>query len=56
MDDKQKINCNVESCKYNNIAHQECSLKQILVEPCPNCTTGTPEDESMCGSYENRKV
>ena len=39
MDNKQKINCTVNSCKYNNCDSCECTLNQITVEP-------------MCGSYE----
>lgn len=52
MDNKQKINCTVESCKYNKLDCQECSLKQIVVTPIENCITKQP-DESMCSSYKN---
>ena len=31
--DKQKINCTVETCKFNNLNNQECLLKQITVTP-----------------------
>ena len=55
MDYKQKINCTVKSCVYNNDNEDACSLKQILVAPCQNCSTGKASDESMCGSYEARK-
>lgn len=51
MQDKQKINCTVGSCKYNNWQNNECTLKQIVVEPIQNCQTKKP-DESMCSSYE----
>lgn len=52
MDDKkQKINCTVQSCKYNNCDYNLCGLNQINVKACSNCSTGNPEDESMCGSY-----
>lgn len=51
MDRNQKINCTVNSCRYNNCCDNECTLKQINVEPIQNCKTCTP-DESMCGSYE----
>ncbi|MCI9365446.1 MAG: DUF1540 domain-containing protein [Clostridia bacterium] len=51
MDNKQKINCTVNSCKYNNCDSCECTLNQITVEPIDECETCTP-DESMCGSYE----
>ena len=53
MDDKkQKINCTVESCKYNDCDKSLCELKQIEVQACPDCSTGKAQDESMCGSYE----
>lgn len=48
----QRINCTVESCLYNNCHSNECELKQIEVSACPGCSNGTPEDESMCGSYK----
>ena len=51
MDEKQKINCTVESCKYNNCNKQLCELKQIVVSPIPDCNTKQC-DESMCSSYE----
>ena len=54
MEKNQKINCTVESCTWNNGQTQECELEQIIVEPCQNCDNGKPEDESMCGSYENK--
>lgn len=50
--DKQKINCTVETCKFNNLNTQECLLKQITVIPTTNCNT-KKSDESMCSSYEN---
>ena len=53
MDDKnQKINCTVESCEFHNCNHNVCELNQIEVQACSNCSNGTAEDESMCGSYE----
>lgn len=52
MDEKQKINCTVQSCIYNDNDEQKCVLEEITVEPCNEYTTGVAEDESMCGSYE----
>ena len=52
MLDKQKINCTVESCQYNNCEQNACTLKQIMVTPCKDMHTQTP-DESMCSSYRN---
>ena len=51
MDNNQKINCTVSSCKYNNEQRQECKLENIIVEPVNNCET-KKADESMCSSYK----
>ena len=51
MDKNQKINCTVNSCRYNNSEEKICTLSQITVEPIDECETCSP-DESMCGSYE----
>ena len=55
MDNEQKINCTVTSCKYNKEKEQLCSLKQIVVTPIENCYTKQP-DESMCSSYLNKEL
>ena len=55
MEKNQKINCTVESCAFNNTEHKMCELDRIIVEPCKNCNTGKPAEESMCGSYEHVK-
>lgn len=55
MEDKtgnQKIHCDVESCRYHDMAGQICGLNAIVVKPCLDCCNGKPEDESMCGNYE----
>lgn len=54
MENNQKINCTVKSCKYNEYGTQGCSLKQIIVTPMPNVDTENP-DESMCSSYKNKE-
>lgn len=54
MEEKQKINCTVSSCKYNEKDENKCSLKQIIVTPIENCDT-CQADESMCSSYKNYK-
>ncbi len=51
MDKKQKINCTVGSCKYNNANEKTCKLNSIIVTPKINANTKTP-DESECSSYE----
>lgn len=52
METNQKINCTVESCKFNNQEKQMCELKQIIVTSINDCNT-KKLDESMCSSYEN---
>ncbi len=54
MEGKQKINCTVESCKFNNIEGKECMLDKIKVTPMQNCDT-KKADESMCSSYKYEK-
>ena len=54
MDGKQKINCTVRSCKYNNLDNRECTLNKIMVTPMKDCNT-KKADESMCSSYEFEK-
>lgn len=51
MDKKQKINCTVESCKYNDGQNQLCELEAIMVAPKANINTGNA-DESECASYK----
>ena len=51
MGNKQKINCTVESCIYQDGDTNRCTLQAIEVMPTQDCKTRQP-DESMCGSYE----
>ncbi len=51
MDKNQKINCTVESCKYNNEQSQTCNLQSIIVTPVNGVNT-QDTDESMCSSYD----
>jgi len=46
------IHCTVKSCAYNTPDRDYCTLSSIHVDPCMNCGSGKPEDESMCGSYK----
>ena len=52
MEDNQKINCSVASCRYNNQKDQVCQLKEIVVTPIYGVET-KQSDESMCSSYQN---
>ncbi len=51
MENKQKINCTVESCRYNNCQNNICELESIIVTPKENTHTENP-DESKCSSYK----
>ena len=53
MEQKQKINCTVGTCKYNDKGCQQCTLDQIIVTPIVGCDTKQP-DESMCSSYKHQ--
>jgi len=54
MEPNQKINCTVESCKYNNKEKAKCTLEAIHVAPIDDMDTKVA-DESMCASYENEE-
>lgn len=54
MEQNQKINCTVSSCKYNNTQNQKCQLQSIIVTPVQGVDTANP-DESMCSSYDNQQ-
>ena len=51
MEENQKINCTVASCKYNNQQNAKCTLEAIHVAPMDDVQTETA-DESMCASYK----
>ena len=48
---KQAIHCDVKSCRHNT-SNNYCALQAISVAACQNGSTGNPQDESMCASYE----
>lgn len=54
--DKQKINCTVETCKFNDNKGKECVLKQITVTPVKEGAQTELPDDSMCSSYENYEL
>ena len=39
MENNQKINCTVSSCKYNDRKNKGCNLEEIQVTPKENCNT-----------------
>ncbi|QGU00022.1 hypothetical protein SYNTR_1428 [Candidatus Syntrophocurvum alkaliphilum] len=51
---KQAINCTVNSCSYNDVNGNACTLDGIQVSPCSHVHNGSPEDESMCSSYQKK--
>ncbi|MBQ9659144.1 MAG: DUF1540 domain-containing protein [Clostridia bacterium] len=54
MNENQKINCTVGSCRYNNSQNNMCQLQSIVVRPTENCNSQNT-DESQCGSYRVEK-
>ena len=50
MEGNQKIQCTVDSCKYNDQEENMCTLKKIEVKPMQDCCTEDPE-ETLCASY-----
>ena len=48
------IHCRVSSREYHCGEEEYCSLGAIRVEPCADCASGMPADESMCGSYSRK--
>ena len=53
-DPNTSIRCRVKSCEYHCDVKDFCSLSAIQVEPCSGGAGGSPEDESMCGSYHSK--
>ena len=51
MENNQKINCTVYSCRYNDNAKKKCILESIQITPTDNVKT-MKSDESMCSSYQ----
>lgn len=51
MENNQKINCTVASCKYNNREKEKCTLEAIYIAPIDNMKIRTADD-SMCASYQ----
>lgn len=47
----QCINCQVDSCAYNDVQARACTLSAIDVKPCCNCHDGKAENETNCSSY-----
>ena len=50
----EHIRCRVDSCTFNCQEDGFCSLQAIQVEPCPGCSSGKAEEESMCASYKRK--
>jgi hypothetical protein len=48
---QQAVHCNVTSCRHHG-NQDYCALSTISVAACQNGSSGNPQDESMCASYE----
>ena len=51
----QKIKCNVNSCDFNDINCDECTLKQIKVSCSCNNHNVHEKSETICSSFKNSK-
>lgn len=52
MEEKnQKINCDVESCDYQNNEENICTLAEIKIGSC--CDDPSRKDETVCKSFQN---
>lgn len=51
MENNQKINCTVQSCRHHNNQTNMCNLCCINVAPKKGCGT-RKADESLCSSYD----
>lgn len=54
MKKNQKINCNVESCEFNDCQCHECTLKSIEVSCDCGCQKEdvTEKSETICSSFK----
>lgn len=52
MKSNQKINCNVESCKYQNEKDACCNLDEIEVGCDCGCKDVKKETSTICRSFE----
>lgn len=53
MYNKQKIRCDVETCKYLNCDEAICTLYEIKVSK--NSQYPKSKDDAICSSYKKRK-
>ncbi len=51
---KQKINCSVHNCKYNNELEHLCQLKQINITCTCNQEQCINKKETICNSFEEK--
>jgi len=52
---KQTINCNVDSCDFNNCNNHQCILDQIKVSCDSNCNRDNviKKSETICASFKS---
>lgn len=48
--DKQRINCDVHSCKHCNCDEDHCDLREVEIKNQSGMATN--EKETICSSYE----
>jgi len=54
MSKKQKINCEVKNCKFNDIDDEECTLEEINVKSSTyfDNEESNDKDDTICDSFE----
>ena len=54
-DKKQKIGCDIHSCKYCNCDNNLCELRKIEIKKQAGCECATTKDETICASFKLRE-
>jgi len=52
---KQKINCEVKECKFNNEKNELCNLDSINVSSQNNSNICDSKKDTICDSFESKK-
>ena len=51
MNEKQEIDCSVDTCMHNDISKCKCKLEKIQVCPCKMSHEKNPESQTACSMY-----
>ena len=53
--ENKRIGCSVNNCIHNQIEDCKCKLNSITIFPC-NCEGQTPEENTACAMYQDKKL